>query len=251
MSHKKKKNKNNNNNEMSQPDLSQFKKYIGKGDKDLPIPEPDLTVRKNIVNTSEHPPSCTAIIIDNFYNNPMQTRMQVLQQDFRIRGNYPGPRTVSFATPELRDIIQRYVRPFGGKITMFPMEKHDKNYNGAFQLTTSRDRSWFHVDSWNNWAGVLYLTPNAPPSGGTGLYRFEDGTRFDFEQKIRNNEDKINNATTDFTKWDLIDQIGNVFNRLVLFNAHHFHSSMDYFGSNPGDGRLFQVFFFSTEREFC
>ena len=74
MSHKKKKNKNkdNNNNEMSQPDLSRFKKYIGKGDKDLPIPEPDLTVRKNIVNTSEHPPSCTAIIIDNFYNNPMQ-----------------------------------------------------------------------------------------------------------------------------------------------------------------------------------
>ena len=134
---------------------------------------------------------------------------------------------------------------------MFPMEKHDKNYNGAFQLTTCRDRSWFHVDSWNNWAGVLYLTPNAPPSGGTGLYRFEDGTRFDFEQKIRNNEDKINNATTDFTKWELIDQVGNVFNRLVLFNAHHFHTSMDYFGSNPGDGRLFQVFFFSTEREFC
>ena len=73
----------------------------------------------------------------------------------------------------------------------------------------------------------------------------------DFEQKIRNNEDKINNATTDFTKWELIDQVGNVFNRLVLFNAHHFHTSMDYFGSNPGDGRLFQVFFFSTEREFC
>ena len=66
---------------------------------------------------------------------------------------------------------------------MFPMEKHDKNYNGAFQLTTSRDRSWFNVDSWNNWAGVLYCS-NAPPSGGTGLYRFEDGTRFDLNKKL-------------------------------------------------------------------
>ena len=134
---------------------------------------------------------------------------------------------------------------------MFPLEKNETNYNGSFQYTTSRDRSWFHVDSWNNWAGVLYMTPNAPLNSGTALYRFKDGTRFDYEQKMRENKEQIENATTDFTKWEIVDKIGNVFNRLVLFNANHFHSSMDYFGHNKETGRLFQVFFFSTERQNC
>ena len=31
------------------------------------------------------------------------------------------------------------------------------------------DRSWIHTDSWNNWAAVLYLTPDAPESSGTGI----------------------------------------------------------------------------------
>ena len=53
----------------------------------MPIPEPDLTIRKNIVNTSEHPPSCTAIIIDNFYNNPMQMKIRkYYSKIFEIRG---------------------------------------------------------------------------------------------------------------------------------------------------------------------
>ena len=56
---------------------------------------------------------------------------------------------------ELKDIIQDYITPFGGKIIDFPMSdetnKDDNNiYNGAFQYTTSRDRSWIHVDGFNN-----------------------------------------------------------------------------------------------------
>ena len=131
---------------------------------------------------------------------------------------------------------------------MFPLEKNETNYNGSFQYTTSRDRSWVHVDGWNNWAGVLYMTPDAPLNSGTGLYRFKDGTRFEYEQKLRNNKKLMDNSTTDFTKWELVDKVGNIFNRLVLFNAHHFHTSMDYFGHNKETGRLFQVFFFSTEK---
>ena len=80
-----------------------------------------------------------SLLISKPDNNPIQTRNFILQQDFRIRGNYPGPRTVSFATSEIRDMIQKYVLPFGGKITKFPLEKSDKNYNGAFQYTTSSD----------------------------------------------------------------------------------------------------------------
>ena len=35
--------------------------------------------------------------IDNFYSNPDDTRKFILTQEFKIRGNYPGKRTISFA----------------------------------------------------------------------------------------------------------------------------------------------------------
>ncbi len=215
------------------------------------VPQINASAPKNIINTSVTPPTPISIVIDNFYNNPMEVRHHILKQEFKVRGNYPGQRTLSYATEEIRDLIQKWIYPFGGKITMFPLEKDDKNYNGAFQYTTSRDRSWFHVDSWNNWAGVLYMTPGAPVNAGTGLYKFQDGTRFDYEQKIRGNADEINKHTQDITKWELVDKVGNIFNRLVLFNANSFHMSMDYFGFDKQSGRLFQVFFFSTERQTC
>lgn len=59
--------------------------------------------------------------------------------------------------------------------------------------------------------------------------------------------DTIYNDAQDITKWDLVDVIGNVFNRLVLYRGDIFHSSLDYFGTNKENGRLFQTFFFNTE----
>ena len=193
---------------------------------------------------------CNLLVIDNFYNNPYETREHILQQPFDVKGNYPGSRTVSYATTEIRDIIQDHIRHFAGKITQWPMEKDDNNYNGCYQYATSRDRTWIHNDGFNNWAGVLFLTPNAPISSGTGIYRFIDGTSTKQEAEARGNLEMINESSQDYTKWTLVDRIGNVFNRLVLFEARHFHASMDYFGTNKENGRLFQTFFFSTEKEF-
>ena len=206
-------------------------------------------IRKKGFDTGKTSPTPVMITIDNFYSNPLETRKHILKQEFKVRGNYPGQRTVSFATSQIQDLIQKWVEPFGGKITQFPMDKD--SYNGAFQYTTSRDRSWFHVDSWNNWAGVLYMTPDAPVNGGTGLYRYKDGTRFEWEQKKRNNKKEMDSASQDVSKWELVDKVGNIFNRLVIFNANHFHCSMDYFGNDKEDSRLFQVFFFSTEKQNC
>jgi len=204
----------------------------------------DIQIRK---------PSCGLIVIDNFYNNPHDTRKYILTQDFKVRGNYPGQRTISYANQHLRDIIQEYITPFGGKITEFPMpnetNKDNNNiYNGAFQFTTSRDRSWVHIDGHNNWAGVLYMTPNAPLSSGTSFYHFHDGTACKRDMEILENKEETDKYSQDLTKWKKVDEVGNVFNRLILFNSNRFHMSMDYFGDSKENGRLFQVFFFSTER---
>jgi len=209
---------------------------------------------KNLFNDLKlRKPSCGLIVIDNFYNNPYETRTYILTQEFKVRGNYPGQRTVSYANSQIKEIIQDYVMPFGGKITEFPMPDELNNYtnnmyNGAFQYTTSRDRSWVHVDGFNNWAGVLYMTPNAPVTSGTAFYKFNDGTTCEKDMEILNNKIDIDNYSQDMTKWQLVDRVGNVFNRLILFNSKRFHMSMDYFGDSKENGRLFQVFFFSTER---
>ena len=216
---------------------SQLLKAIESQFKNTPLLKQDIVP---IINS-------TLMIIDNFYNNPMETRNYILTQEFKVKGNYPGQRTKSFATEELKNIFQKYIEPHGGKITRFDL-KEDDNYNGAFQYTTSKDRSWVHTDGWNNWAAVIFMTPYAPLSSGTGLYMYEDGTRYDHEHEYRNNKTLVDRDSQDMTKWNLVDRIGNVFNRLVLFNAQHYHTSVDYFGSCKEDGRLFQTFFFSTER---
>ena len=197
-------------------------------------------------------PSCGLIVIDNFYKNPYDTRNYILKQEFSVKGNYPGKRTKSYANKHLKQIIQKYVEPFGGKITQFPIPNSDipesaEIYNGAFQYTTIRDKSWIHVDEYNNWAGVLYLTPNAPLSAGTTFYRFKDGTTIKRDRDILENNKEIDRWSQDLTKWEEIDKVGNVFNRLILFNSNRYHMSRDYFGDTKENSRLFQVFFFSTE----
>jgi len=191
----------------------------------------------------------SAIIIDNFYNNPYETREYALQQEFGVQGNYPGMRTESEFNQSVYDVIQNAVYNAGGNITRWDKDQ----YTGSFQYTTSRDRSWIHADQTTTWAGVCYLTPNAPLSSGTGLFRHiptglesaprnEDGG-YNFELLNR-----INLDSQDMTKWEMTDRLANKFNRLVLYRGDFFHMSLDYFGQDKYDGRLFQTFFFDTER---
>ena len=81
-----------------------------------------LSFFRLIENLKIRTPNCGLIVIDNFYANVIDTRDYVLTQEFKVRGNYPGQRTRSFANQHLKDIIQAYVLPYGGKITDFPSQ---------------------------------------------------------------------------------------------------------------------------------
>jgi hypothetical protein len=199
-----------------------------------PVVEPAIVSHASIndilrADRATRSPKYGVIVVDNFYNNAMETRDFILNQEFSVKGNYPGQRTISYANEHLREIIQKYVEPFGGKITEFPIPADsDKNnnsiYNGSFQYTTSRDRSWVHIDGFNNWAGVLYLTQDAPLSSGTAFYKFKDGATCKRDMDILNNETDTYKSSQDLTKWEQIDTVGNVFNRLVLFNANRYRT---------------------------
>lgn len=193
------------------------------------------------------------IVTDNFYQDPDEVRAFALKQPFNVKGNYPGQRTQTFHNwPGLKDGIQRIVENAAGKITFWESE-----YTTNFQYTTKKDKSWIHPDSdWNDdmpWAGVCYLTPNAPVSGGTGLFRHKE-TGLDRPPRLENGDmdeewlkEHVWPHSRDFSKWDMTAMVGNVYNRLVLYRGDLFHSSLDYFGEGLEDGRLFQTFFFNTQ----
>jgi len=189
------------------------------------------------------------IITDDFYQDPDSVRAFALQQDFGVRGNYPGQRTKPFHDwPGLKSSIQSIVEKAAGKITWYESE-----YTSTFQYTTEEDQSWIHPDHTTMWAGVCYLTPNAPVNGGTGLFRHKEtgAVRPPRTADGSYDEEWLNEHvwpnSRDFSKWDMTAMVGNVYNRLVLYRGDLFHSSLDYFGKDKYDGRLFQTFFFNTE----
>jgi ABC-type Fe3+ transport system substrate-binding protein len=93
---------------------------------------------------------------------------------------------------------------------------------------------------------VLYLTPDAPLSGGTGFYKHKATGLL---EPTKPGEDAAwDNQAQDVTKWELVSSVGNVYNRLILYKGSQFHTSMDYFGNDLYTGRLFQTFFFNTQR---
>lgn len=175
------------------------------------------------------------IIIDQFYTNPDQVRAHALRQPFDQLGNYPGARTAPFVNDSTKETLQTILQTAGGKI----LDIHGGNY----QITTAADRTWIHHDGpCGKWAGVLYLTPGAPYTAGTGLYRFKATG-----QHFTDDLEKHDYPAQDYTKWDLFDRIGNKYNRLILYRSDLFHASLDYFGDSLDNGRLFQVFFIDTE----
>ena len=52
------------------------------------------------------------------------------------------------------------------------------------------------------------------------------------------------NGYLDPTEFETVDSVGNVYNRLVLFDSKCIHAATDYFGTCKENGRLFQLFFF-------
>jgi len=94
------------------------------------------------------------------------------------------------------------------------------------------------VDGWNavgenGWAGIVYLDPAAPLTGGLNLWRNRDSRR---------NYDWMTPAAN----WELIDSFGNVYNRLVLVRGNIPHSGAAGWGDRIENGRLSQTFFFTT-----
>lgn len=179
------------------------------------------------------------MIFDDFYQNPIKIRDHALSLPFSISGNFPGARTDITRGKDNVACKTLFENLMGVKITWWP-----EQYNTAFQYTTAADDSWIHYDT-TVWAGVIYLTPDAPLESGTAIYRNKESKIHSLDRDKPASDYAGENKMSD---WEPIIQVSNIFNRLVIYRGEYYHRSMlPGFGDNQFNGRLFQTFFFNTE----
>jgi hypothetical protein len=182
----------------------------------------------------------TFVVVDNFYKNPDMIRDFALKQDFQENpGFHKGKRCVNpgFRFPGLKEHFERIL---GAKI-----KDWDKyGTNGCFQHCIAGEQAVYHCDT-QQYAGVLFLTPDAPPQTGTQFFRSKETKKMTVEMTEYNKV--FNTGHYDSTQFDQVDVVGNVYNRIVLFDAHLIHAAPLYFGTDLNNSRLFQLFFFDLE----
>jgi glycosyltransferase involved in cell wall biosynthesis len=195
---------------------------------------PQKDINSFLVNVSTKP---RLWIVDDFYDDPYAVREFALQQEFEANLDYyKGNRTKQqFIIPGTKEAFEKII---GKKITNWT-ETH--GMCGRFQYCTAQDDLVYHCDS-QTLAGMIYLTPDAPFSCGTSLLAHK-------KTGLRNENDfqdtnVFEGGYYDKTKFELVDTAGNVFNRLVLFDAKCIHSANEYFGTDITNSRLFHLFFF-------
>ena len=90
------------------------------------------------------------------------------------------------------------------------------------------------------------MTPDAPPSSGTGFYKHRESGITNTKQNKKMAKE-IESQGQEYFRWELVQKVSNEYNKLVLYDGQLFHKSLDYFGDSLENGRLTQVFFFDTE----
>jgi len=190
-------------------------------------------------------------VVDNFYDNPDDIRNFALQQVYFPNEGAVGLRTrKQFLFEGVRETFENII---GEKIvdhTEGGFGWLDDGINGRFQACEAGTPSVFHCDS-QKWAAVIYLTPDAPPQSGTSFYRHR-GTKIHHNSQIDWSSDQhlqvFNQKTfVDGTPYEMVDTVGNVYNRAVIFDGGLIHSGVNYFGWDIASSRLFHIFFFDTE----
>ena len=179
------------------------------------------------------------IVVDNFLANPDEHREYALGLEYEKKGSY-GVRSkfpndnVAYKGAFER-ILQRKIVEWHGGV------------NGCYQWCNADQEIVYHVDA-QTYAAALYLTPDAPLDSGTSFWRSKHTGLFEFHEGPGDATfGPAGEYLRDGSHWELVDQVANVYNRLVIWYGRKIHSASGYFGKEAHDSRLFQIFFFNCE----
>jgi|SRR5882724_5023213 len=194
------------------------------------------------------------LVVDDFYRDPDAVRLLALETEYEADLRYfKGLRSKQkFLFPWVREEFQRLLG-----VTI--IDWLDQPANGSFQKTSSEDPLVWHSDT-QSYAAAIYLTgPREMYCAGDAQPTFREivacGTSF---WRHRNTARRPPANASDYAEvysefnlthpdnWELVDRIGSVYNRLVLWDAQLIHSATSYGGFTTEDPRLVQLFFFSV-----
>lgn len=188
------------------------------------------------------------IVVDNFYEEPDKVREYAMRQEFKANELYhKGNRTEksyipSWAKAEFSRLLNMEVTAFVGA-------------TGVFQYCVAKDNVVYHYDT-QEYAAMVYLTPDAPLQTGTQTYRSKhtglftaatdaDAARLGMSKEMIDQKSFNGNNFYDRHNMELVDSVANVYNRCVIFNARALHAATSYFGDRKENARLFHLYFFN------
>ncbi|AVV41407.1 DUF6445 family protein [Streptomyces sp. ID05-04B] len=195
------------------------------------------------------------IVVDQFYADPDRTRRLALSHDYRSAAAYNYPGWQSDKMVQSPALIKAFSELIGAAADV----DFDSFTFGGFRLATEETGRLanVHADQAADWAGMVYLTPDAPDSAGTGFFRHRAtglecpptdaqaraagyGDAFEFEERA---------IIPDYgvvTAWELVEWVAPVYNRLILFRGcEMYHASLGGCGDSPESARLTHNFFFN------
>lgn len=194
------------------------------------------------------------LVVDDFYKYPDEIRRIALSAEYEAdRRYFKGVRSrEKFLFPWVKEEFERLLR---AQI----VDWLDQPANGSFQKTTADDPLVWHSDS-QHYAAAIYLTTNPgiyfpnnlpaePISSGTSFWRnTKTGARRPptREGDYQDTYSQFNLTHPD--NWELVDRVGSVYNRLVLWDAQMIHSATSYERFTDSHPRLVQLFFFNVAK---
>ncbi|MDE2407332.1 MAG: hypothetical protein KGL91_05660 [Xanthomonadaceae bacterium] len=200
-------------------------------------------------------------LFDHILPNPEAVRERCLaKQDWSLgfphtQESWPGRRAIPALEPEeLAQIEARVMQATGSRKLWVQSTPEGKtlNHNCVQAVGAHEAGARPHTDSRAlcRYAGVLYLTPDAPQSCGTSFYRQRmPGGQLGGNTVSSPHNNLVEAMGTRFVPPNSFVEdvrIPNKFNRLLVYSAAMIHSATAYCGSVLADERMAAVFFWMT-----
>jgi len=209
-------------------------------------------------STQFHQRTAHLIVVDDFFRHPDEVRAVALAQEYDSDLRFfKGLRTYErFLWPHLREEFGRLI---GRPVT----EWLGYPANGIFQKTSPDDPLVWHHDD-QQFAGAVYLTPDAPPTTGTSFWRDRTtgcrrGPMHPLETERLGSAAAVEAAKAVVydpynlehpDNWELVESVAGLYNRLVIWDAKLIHSATsyaDFADDRLAASRLVQLFFFDAD----
>ena len=176
------------------------------------------------------------ISLDNFYKNPDKIyNFALITNSYKFDkiGLFGGMSFVYNMNSNYKYTINKYFEK------LLDCTIDIDSIHCEFEVVNKNCPNKLYFDEPNIWRGIIFLSKNAQPKHGIGFYQHKNG-----EKKMTEVNDKSTINMNYDDNWLLEDNIGNIFNRLIIFNSNYFFKLTDFLGDDLYTGLLIQSFIF-------